>query len=148
MVDFKERLKRLQRVKSLLASGASLQEIANALGVTKRTVANDVKLIKQNILDELKKEPLEKLLFEISIQTDETLRQYWRMYTTAENENVKLGALNGICRLLSEKIYMLERLGVIEHVDKVEYTGKVDISVLKKYLDEHAGEGRTHNHNG
>ena len=135
--EIQKRIERLQHVTTLYCHNYTLEEIANTLNISIRTVTRDLKLIKKQTLEKLKtieKEPND-LIAEIGLQINEITKKYWHVYTTAENENNKLGALNGLTRMLGDKIHILERLGIIEHIEKSSIEIKPDLTDVINFLE-------------
>lgn len=126
---------RRNAVQSFIVQNIPLLDISKTLQVSEDTIRRDVIAIQKDNREKLKKEnALEGLLDEAGIHFNELERQYWRVYTTTDNDNAKLGALNGLTRCLGDKVNMLIRLGVIDSTEKHDINVKGDFKMLKDYI--------------
>lgn len=122
------------KVKSLIVRGYTSFEIAKVLKVSTATMDRDIIAIKNEIKKKLKTNTVENLIFEVGLQTDEIIKQFWKVYTTTVYDNAKLGALNGITRQIDIKIGMLQKLGILE-TETINLNIKRDFSEFKEFLN-------------
>jgi len=112
---------RREKIKKMIVRGIPNAKIIETLKVAQPTFYNDLKEIREEINASLRTEPIEKILMELILTTDTSLSELWSLYYRTENDNVKLGAQNSIIKVMSEKIKILQSLGIIrEAPQKIE----------------------------
>ncbi len=132
---------RREKVKTLVLEGLYTKEIARTLQVPVRTVERDRQKLREEIIGELAKKPLDKVLFEFLMRYDGIYRDARKTYRDTSNDNVKIGALNLMQKHEEAKIRILQSLGVLEEAPKrVELSGELTVvkaqEILKKEREE------------
>ena len=126
---------RLRQVKIYLAKGLSIKDISKLTNTPEPTIERDIRRIRDQIKAELKPSDLvENVIYQIGLQTDVLASSYWTIYYTASSDNAKVGALNGLTKLIGDKIQMLQRIGVLDSTIKVDVKGSVQQFV--EYMDK------------
>jgi len=127
---------RRQDVKRRIARGLTQKKIAKQLDVSHRTVQRDVRAIKDQIMKEIKEEPIEKILFELTANMESISEEYWTMYhDETASDQVQLGALNSLKDLITSKIKTLQRLGIVRE-EPLEVHQKIEQNNLEGALEE------------
>lgn len=134
---------RRERVKHLVASGATTREISKmfkkeGIPSSTRTIELDRAAIREEILEEIKHNSFEKVLFEFLIKNDDIYRKANKMFldpsTTA---NAKIGALNVMQRQTEAQIRILQSLGiVVEAPKKIEVSDSLTVNRARELLEE------------
>ncbi len=129
--------KRRSQVKKMLVRGVTQEKMAEQLDVTRRTVARDVKHIKEEIKDKIKEEPIEEVLTDLEATLDILKQEYWKIYHDKEATNsVKLRALKSINESVENRIKLLQKLGVVrEEPDKLEIKEGYEEKLRETYND-------------
>ena len=126
----KEIEERRDKVKTLVLEGLYSKEISRTLQVPVRTIERDRQKLREEIVGELAKKPLDKVLFEFLMRYDGIYRDARKTYRDTSNDNVKIGALNLMQKHEEAKIKILQSLGVLEKAaEKVHLSGDVHLSV-------------------
>lgn len=129
-----DRLERIKKVKYHLARGIAIREIAKLLKVSENTIHSDIKLIRKDLIADLKKEPIEQLLFNLRLNLDQIKKEYWDMAKDRKHPNIKLGALNSLLKANEVEINLMQKLGVFEYIEQHNVEIKSDLKEFKNFL--------------
>lgn len=114
---------RRQKVKRLLAQGASPTEMAERLDCSRSTVYRDIEAIEDEV-KELKGGDIDEFLRDLKANFETINRELWTMVYQTEHENVKLGALKEARRTQGDMVDVLQKVGVLEKVaDEIQLSG-------------------------
>lgn len=103
---------RREKVKTLLIRGIKQTAIAKELGAGLRTIKRDVAAIRDELKKEIKSKKLEDILADFVIAEDGVYNEAWKTYYNATEESTKTRALRIIHSIISDKIKILQGLGV------------------------------------
>ena len=137
MATVEERIERLKKVKKLILRKATRKEMAKQLHVSENTITSDIKLIRSQIIEILKKDTIETLLVKIELEFEE-IQEGLRNLSQSKHPNIKLGAYNSRGKNLQLYLDMLKTLGVFEYVEKHSVEIKTDLNEFKNWLAERA----------
>ncbi len=129
---------RRDQVKKLVARGFGEHQIADRLGVCRKTIQRDKKALKEEIAEKLEEEPIEEILFEMDSQLESIKEEYWKMYHQTDQDSVRVSVLNNLRSILSDRVKILQRLGIIrEEPEKLEIKGAMDLAdIISEDKDE------------
>jgi len=129
---------RRDKVKKYVARGFPAQKIADKLDVSLRTIQRDIDDLKEEIAEKLEEEPIEEILFEMDSQLESIKEEYWKMYHQTKQDTVRISALNNLRSILSDRVKILQRLGIIrEEPEKLEIKGAMDLAdIISEGKDE------------
>lgn len=137
MASKKEIEERRDKVKKLILEGLYSKEIAKILKMSARQIERDRQIIKEEIMGELAKKPLDKVLFEFLMRYDGIYRDARKTFRDVTNDNAKIGALNLMQKHEEAKIRILQSLGVLDVVpDKLELSGTLTVTKARELLKE------------
>lgn len=118
-VEFKDQRQRL--VMSLWAAGLSdtgiAHRVAEATGqtVSERTIKKDKAAIREQIRERLANEPMPDILVDIDMTFITVRNEFWKIYGRKEASDAnRLGALNGIVRLMEVKVRLMQSMGILK----------------------------------
>lgn len=106
--------KRRERVIGYIAEGLTQRKICEIEGVHIRSIATDMKVLKERISKEISNKDISSIILLVKAAHDSTLQELWKIYKSAEQESTKLGCMKQINQLISETIGLYQRLGLIE----------------------------------
>lgn len=132
----------LNIVRKMWARGCGNVEMAEALGVTDRTINTRKKAIRQEVADRMADDPVSDILVEISLHLDGALKEYWLLFDSATQESTQVQALHGLTKAIASKVKILQSLGIIKkEAEQFEIQGNmiIDGDVFKdafsKYIN-------------
>ncbi len=115
---------RRQRVKRAYAKGLTQDEIASLENICRDTVVSDLDAIKVEITRAIEKKDMAQIMLLVQSNHDATLRELWKLYVEAKQENTKLGCMKQINALISDTISVYQRLGLLDKAaEKFEISG-------------------------
>lgn len=111
---------RREKVKKMLCQKGTTKEIAEQLGVHRRTIESDRRAIKKELLQKSRDDCFENVLTDFLLSYDDIYQKAYKMYSETKNDNVRLGSLKLMAEQERAKIPIMQSLGVIEKAaDKV-----------------------------
>jgi len=117
---------RRELVKQLVVRGLNNLEIVRALktkriDVNEITVRRDLRVIRKGIIKEVKKEPIEDLLFKMSLQFKAIIREAWGLYYDSTTpERVKPRLLITVLNTIEKESKILFNLGIVNENKNLE----------------------------
>lgn len=119
---------RRDKILSLLTQGATVTEMSKVIDCDRNTIYSDIKALKKEISLTFSTEEKREIVFNILGEDNELKRKLWdaaRRYKDI-NPNAEIGALKAVMELRKDRIYLLEKLGLIEKIpDKLDITTKI-----------------------
>jgi len=134
---------RREKVKKLLVRCLTIEEIAKALNVSPRTIRRDKTVIKRKILKKIKKEPIEGILFKMSLESNAVLREAWRNYYSNEalpkDKNISLRI---IMESIEKQSRIMSNLGLIEKKLVLDIDNEVVVRFIKPEWKENGDKNK------
>jgi len=124
-------LRRRDKVKRYFIRGLSYREMAEMLGVSHQTIANDVDAIIDEIYQALSSQEGQNLIAETALQFKEIERQAWLIYHTSDKDHIKLQALQRAESAREKLIKILQSLEVLRQAPQ-----RVELSVQDRIVEE------------
>ncbi len=136
-----ERRKKVMRLRFI--KRWPVEQIANVFGVTERTIYNDIQAITEYgntemARDELK-QPIERTLWEASINYQERQMLRWQEYANAKHPLIKAKIINDIQNEEAQYYKLLQSLGVVEKVPEQTVVTNVWSDLVRAADEEGAG---------
>lgn len=116
-------IQRQEKVKKLMIRGLTYREIAQTLNTTEKTVFRDAKKIKERIILEIKREPVEKVIAQMSLEANAVVREAWKMYHNEKtSDKIRISCLRLVMDTLKRNSEILLNLGIIKRVPDILMT--------------------------
>jgi len=129
---------RRERVWEMLMRGVSQKEMAQALGVHKNTIVNDVAELRKQHREAVRDSDVHDEIGDTAAKFNDIFRYAMMEYTTAENERSKATFLEKAMTALSKKVALLVETGILPKAAQ-EITGNMvikGVDVTKASLEE------------
>lgn len=136
---------RRRKVRRMLARGAGPSEIAAQLDWSRSTINRDIDAIREEIREDLTKlqeGKVEEFLQHLVANYETINEELWTKYSQTDHENIELGALKTLIQLQSEKVDVLQKMGILERVAEmlevdVTGTGEFNFNIMQVDLEDH-----------
>lgn len=105
-------MKRREEVTKLRLRGYSIYDIRDELKTSLITVRRDLEYVEKDIRNQIKSDIFDRIMIEIIGSLKEANRELWKIFSSTDNEALKVKILSTIIDSAHKKSEILENLGI------------------------------------
>ena len=119
---------RREKVKLMLSLGYPHRVIASKLGYSYRTIAYDIKKIREEWSMQIKNIDLDQLIAEIRFDLNNRRRELMDIIRTTQDEKIKVSATRALAEENERIIRILQNAGAMDKIaDKLDVSGMLNV---------------------